>query len=165
MNADQRRLDDITEKVIGCAYNVANALGSGFLEKVYENALAHELRKSGLAVQQQKHVSVIYDGIVVGDYTADLLVQESVVVELKTAKTLEDIHIAQCLNYLQLWQPQGSDQTPGEPVLTGCQPPVNATDAAAGVTSAFIGVDRRCREKPGPSISAAASGRRGATPS
>jgi len=101
MNADQRRLDDITEKVIGCAYNVANALGSGFLEKVYENALAHELRTSGLAVQQQKHVSVIYDGIVVGDYTADLLVQESVVVELKTAKTLEDIHIAQCLNYLK----------------------------------------------------------------
>jgi GxxExxY protein len=76
-------------------------IGKRLSGKVYESALAHELRKSGLAVQQQKHVCVIYDGIVVGDYAADLLVQESVVVELKTAKALEDIHIAQCLNYLK----------------------------------------------------------------
>jgi len=57
----------ITEKIIGCAYTVANTLGCGFLEKVYENALAHELRKEGLVVLQQAGVNVIYDGIVVGE--------------------------------------------------------------------------------------------------
>ena len=101
MNADKRRLDDITRKIIGCSYVVGNKLGPGFLEKVYENSLAHELRKSGLGVEQQAVLKVHYDAIVVGDYTADLLVQESVLVELKAAKGLDDIHVAQCLNYLK----------------------------------------------------------------
>jgi GxxExxY protein len=91
----------MTEKVIGCAYRVANGLGPGFLEKVYENALAHELRKAGIAVEQQKRVLVLYDGIVVGDYVADLLVEEVVLVELKAAKALDEVHLAQCLNYLR----------------------------------------------------------------
>src|SRR5437867_3275216 len=101
MHADARRLDEITEKVIGCAYDVANVLGTGFLEKVYENALAHEIRKSGLAVKQQKPTQVRYDGAVVGDYTVDLLVQESVLVELKAVKAFDETHFAQCLNYLK----------------------------------------------------------------
>ena len=91
----------ITEKIIGCAYTVSNALGAGFLEKVYENALAHELRKAGLKVQQQHPIQVQYDGIVVGDYVADLLIEDCILVELKAVKALDEIHQAQCLNYLK----------------------------------------------------------------
>ena len=93
--------DEITEKIIGCAFTVANELGHGFLEKVYENALAYEIRKAGLAVKQQHPTPVIYDGLVVGDYTADLFVANEVLVELKAIKNIEDIHVAQCLNYLK----------------------------------------------------------------
>jgi len=100
MNADRRRLDSITETIIGCAYTVANSLGHGFLEKVYENALTHELRKAGLAVEQQKAVRVHYDGVVVGEYLADLLVEQCVLVELKAARQLDQVHMAQALNYL-----------------------------------------------------------------
>ncbi len=94
-------LNELTEKILGCAYKVSNALGSGFLEKVYDNALAHELRKAGLAVEQQSEVEVRYDGVNVGSYRADLLVARSVVVELKAVKALDEIHVAQCLNYLK----------------------------------------------------------------
>jgi GxxExxY protein len=93
--------EQITEKIIGCAYVVANALGSGFLEKVYENALAHELRKAGLAVQQQAGIAVTYDGVIVGDYVADLLVENKVLVELKAIKGIDNVHFAQCMNYLK----------------------------------------------------------------
>lgn len=95
------RLDQITEQVIGCAYVVQNELGAGFLEKVYENALAHACRKAGLRVQQQQPVVVSFDGVVVGEYVADLIVNESVLVELKAVSTLTDVHKAQCLNYLK----------------------------------------------------------------
>ena len=91
----------VTEKIIGCAYTVANTLGSGFLEKVYENAMAHELRKAGLAVQQQAGIAVNYDGVIVGDYVADLLVENVVLVELKAVKTIDNVHFAQCMNYLK----------------------------------------------------------------
>jgi GxxExxY protein len=103
MNADERRLelDGITEKIIGCAYTVGNALGNGFLEKVYENALAHELRKTGLAVKQAHDLKVWYDSVIVGVYEADLLVEDCVLVELKAVQGLDDIHYAQCLNYLK----------------------------------------------------------------
>jgi len=95
------KIDEITEKIIGCAYTVANELGHGFLEKVYENALTHEIRKTGLTIEQQRPIPVMYDGIVVGDYTVDLLVANEVLVELKTVKNIDDIHLAQCLNYLK----------------------------------------------------------------
>jgi len=101
MNADERRFNAITEKVIGCAYTVANTLGVGFLEKVYENALAHELTKTGLEFTQQDPVEVMYDGICVGEYIPDLVVERNVLVELKAAKALDDIHVALCLNYLK----------------------------------------------------------------
>jgi GxxExxY protein len=94
-------LDKVTETVIKCAFKVSNTLGVGFLEKVYENALAVELRRSGLEVQQQYGMRVVYEGVVVGDYAADLLVEGSVVVELKAAGAIEAIHRAQCLNYLR----------------------------------------------------------------
>jgi GxxExxY protein len=85
MDADESRLNEITERVIGCAYVVANTLGHGFLEKVYENALAHELRKAGLAVEQQRSIKIRYDGVVVGDYMADLLVEGAVLVDSRSA--------------------------------------------------------------------------------
>lgn len=97
LNANEK----LTEKIIGCAYTVLNTLGPGFLEKVYENALSHELRKNALLVEQQKPLNVRYDGVVVGDYQADLLVENAVVVELKACKGLDDAHIAQCINYLR----------------------------------------------------------------
>jgi GxxExxY protein len=101
MNADVARLNAISERIIGCAFTVGNALGHGFLEKVYENALAHELRKSGLAVVQQRGIDVRYDGVVVGEYVVDLLVDGQVLVEIKTVRALDDMHSAQCLNYLK----------------------------------------------------------------
>jgi len=106
MNADERRFDQkemsqLTEKVIQCAFTVSNTLGCGFLEKVYESALAHELRKAGLKTNQQHVITVHYDGVVVGEYAADLLVEGSLLVELKAVKELDDIHLAQCLNYLR----------------------------------------------------------------
>ncbi|MBP8963713.1 MAG: GxxExxY protein [Opitutaceae bacterium] len=100
MNTDHPH-DPLTQRVIGSAFTVYNTLGYGFLEKVYENALVHELRKAGLHITQQKPFPVFYDGINVGDYVADLLVGESLIVELKSAKAIDDSHIAQCLNYLK----------------------------------------------------------------
>ena len=93
--------DAVTEKIIGCAFRVANVLGVGFLEKVYENALAHEIRKAGLDAAQQVPVKVLYDGTIVGDYRADILVEESVLVELKATANLSNVDVAQCLNYLK----------------------------------------------------------------
>jgi GxxExxY protein len=101
MITDVETLNEITKRIIGCAYAVSNGLGAGFLEKVYENALAHELRKAGLCSEQQKPIKVRYDGIIVGDYLADIVVEESVVVELKAVKTFDDVHFAQCINYLK----------------------------------------------------------------
>lgn len=75
--------------------------GQGVFGKVYENALAYELRESGLSVRQQEPMSVRYKGVVVGEYVADLLIEASVIVELKAVKTLDDVHMAQCLNYLK----------------------------------------------------------------
>jgi GxxExxY protein len=103
MNADERRLElnRITETVIGCVYTVSNSLGVGFLEKVYENALAIEIRKTGLNVSQQTPISVFYDGSVVGEFYTDLLVDEKVILELKASRSLDDSHTAQCMNYLK----------------------------------------------------------------
>jgi GxxExxY protein len=72
-----------------------------FLEKVYENALAYESRKTGLTVTQQQGLTVTYDGVVVGEYNVDLLVEETILVELKAIKSLDNAHAAQCLNYLK----------------------------------------------------------------
>ena len=103
MDADKRRsdMDELSRTIIGCAYTVSNALGHGFLEKVYENALTHELRKAGLIASQQQAINVTYDGVVVGEYFADILVNNCVIIELKTVKALDDAHVAQCLNYLR----------------------------------------------------------------
>src|SRR4051794_9273968 len=101
MNADEHRWDSVTERIIGCAYRVSNGLGCGFLEKVYENALVHELRKAGLTVAQQVRFAVLYDGVVVGEYIADIVVEDVILIELKAVKALDDVHLAQCLNLLR----------------------------------------------------------------
>ncbi len=101
MKKSYEEINQITEKIIGCAYKVSNTLGSGFLEKVYENAFAYEISKTGLNVKQQFPIQVKYENVIVGDYIADLLVEDSVLVEIKTVKQLDDSHMSQCMNYLK----------------------------------------------------------------
>jgi GxxExxY protein len=105
MNTDKEmtmeRINAITEKVIGCAFHVSNVLGCGFLEKPYENALAHSLKREGFGVRQHSPIEIRFEGIVVGDYLADLVVEDIVLVELKAAKAFDEIHSAQCINYLK----------------------------------------------------------------
>jgi GxxExxY protein len=93
--------DPLTGLVIGCCFRVANELGPGFLEKVYENALAHELRKAKVRLVQQQGIEVFYDGVNVGNYEADLLVDRRVLVEVKAVQSLDGAHVAQCLTYLR----------------------------------------------------------------
>ncbi len=92
---------DLTEKIIGCAYKVYNQLGAGFIEKIYENALIIELRNAALNVQQQYPVKVYYQGILIGDYVADIVVEDKVVVELKAVSQLTKAHEVQLINYLK----------------------------------------------------------------
>ena len=94
-------LNVITRKIIGCAFRVSNQLGPGFLEKVYENALVLEFTSIGLNYEQQVPLKVRYEGIIVGDFTADLLVEDAILVELKAVEVLSKVHFAQCLNYLK----------------------------------------------------------------
>jgi len=100
MDTDEEMLRQLSEKVIGCAFRVHNVLGCGFAEKVYENALVIELRKNGLKVTQQVEIDVLYDGVSVGKYFADLIVRGQILLEIKAARNFDDGHTAQCLNYL-----------------------------------------------------------------
>lgn len=97
-------LDAITERILGCAFKVSTGLGPGFLEKLYENALAIEFERAGLPFERQKALNVWYDGIQIGLFTVDLLVEGKVLVELKAVKALDDFHMAQSLNYLRASQ-------------------------------------------------------------
>lgn len=92
---------ELTEGIIGAFYAVYNGLGYGFLEKVYENALAIELRRSAHRVEQQHPIQVEYAGEVVGEYYADLVIDGLVIVELKAARQILPEHEAQLLNYLK----------------------------------------------------------------
>ena len=91
----------LTNAIISTFYFVYNSLGFGFLEKVYENALAHELRKRGHRVVQQAKITVYYDQVVVGEYYADLLVDDLVILEIKAAVSIAEEHEIQLLNYLK----------------------------------------------------------------
>ncbi len=90
----------LTEKVIGLAMKVHRALGPGFLESVYRNALAFELRRAGLAVELDKKISVRYENVIVGDFVADLLINDSLICELKAISTLTKNDEVQVVNYL-----------------------------------------------------------------
>jgi GxxExxY protein len=91
---------ELTEKIIGCAMKVHSTLGPGFLESVYHNALTHELRKEGLEVECEKAITVQYDGIVVGEFSADILAEGRVMVELKANQALSAANGVQLVNYL-----------------------------------------------------------------
>ena len=93
--------ESISRRVIGCAFEVSNKLGAGFLETVYENALCVELEDQGLSFERQKPLIVPYKGRVVGNYVADLVVGEKLLVELKALSHLTSDHEAQVLNYLR----------------------------------------------------------------
>ena len=101
MNTDEHRWDPLTERIISCIFAVSNELGCGFYESVYENAMVVALRNAGLSVQQQVRYKVLYQGIEVGEYIADLVVEGTVLLELKAVKAFDDAHTAQCLNLLR----------------------------------------------------------------
>jgi len=92
--------ETLTEKIIGCAYQVYNTMGYGFLESVYEKCLLIELRKAGLKSEYQKPVIVHYDGEVVGQFIADIFVEDTVILELKSVKNIVKAHEVQLVNYL-----------------------------------------------------------------
>ncbi len=92
--------DKCTEQIIGCAYQVYNRMGSGFLEKVYENCLAIELQQAGFRVSQQVPIPVFYQGVQVGDFFADLLVDGHLILELKAVEHVLPLHETQLVNYL-----------------------------------------------------------------
>jgi GxxExxY protein len=92
--------EELTHKIIGCAYTVFNQLGFGFLEIVYRKAMVIELSKSHLKVEEEKTLQVYYDGIVVGNFSADLFVEDTVVVELKSVQNTVEGHEVQLVNYL-----------------------------------------------------------------
>jgi GxxExxY protein len=95
--------DEITEKVIGAAIAVHNALGPGLLEEVYKNCLFYKLQKMGLSVAKEKPIPVVFEDVTFDcGYRLDLLVEHSVVVELKSVKNIDDIHLAQLLTYMKL---------------------------------------------------------------
>ena len=98
---DNFKHQDITEKIIGAAYNVHNNLGSGFLEKVYQNSLAIELRSLDFLFDMEKPIKVYYRGEIVGDYIADIIVDGKVILEIKAIKELSSIHEVQLVNYLK----------------------------------------------------------------
>jgi len=92
---------ELSYEIIGIAMKIYNDLGYGFLEKVYENALKNEIEELGLKVKQQYPIKVIYNDKIIGDYIADLLIEDKIIIELKTIEKLSKVHEAQILNYLK----------------------------------------------------------------
>lgn len=97
---------EITGDILKCSFEVYNVLGGGFMEHVYENALAYELKRLGHEVEGQKLVEVYYRGYIIGEYRADLVVDEKVIIELKVSNTVESVHKSQLLNYLRASEKQ-----------------------------------------------------------
>jgi len=91
---------DLCGQLIGCAMKVHSALGTGFLESVYQNALALELRRAGLKVEQEKPISVFYEGELVGAFMVDLLINDTLIIETKAIQALAKAHEVQLVNYL-----------------------------------------------------------------
>jgi GxxExxY protein len=98
---NESNYNDVTEQIIGCAFEVHGVLGSGFLEKVYENALLEEMRNRGLKAERQKPIPVLYKNKVVGEYFADIIVEDVVILELKALEKLSDFHELQLKHYLK----------------------------------------------------------------
>lgn len=92
---------ELTNQIIKCFYTVYNNLGYGFLEKVYENSLLIELKRNGLSAEKQRKISVFYEEYLVGEYYADIIVNDTVIIELKAAEAVIEEHELQLLNYLK----------------------------------------------------------------
>ncbi|MGH7800174.1 MAG: GxxExxY protein [Thermodesulfobacteriota bacterium] len=92
---------ELSYKIIGLAMEVHSKLGYGFLEKVYENAMMLLFRREGIQAKQQAPIKVCFEGEIVGDYFADILVEDKIILELKVLEKITDVHIAQALNYLK----------------------------------------------------------------
>lgn len=92
---------ELTKQIIGIYYNVYNELGYGFLEKVYHNAMIIELKKNGFEIENKKKINVYYKNDLVGEYVPDIIVNNSVIIELKTVEYLLEVHQSQILNYLK----------------------------------------------------------------
>lgn len=94
------KYQEMTEKIIGCAYTVYNKMGFGYLESVYEKCLLVELKKAGLEAEAQHPINVFYDGELVGEFFADVVVEDSVILELKSVRRAIQAHEVQLVNYL-----------------------------------------------------------------
>jgi GxxExxY protein len=95
------KYQEITSKIIKCAYTVHKNLGFGFLENVYQNALMIELKNADLYAEKEKKIQVLYNGQIVGDYVADIVVEKKIICELKSTKEINPAHEAQLVNYLK----------------------------------------------------------------
>jgi GxxExxY protein len=98
------RYKELTEKIIGCAMNVHNTLGNGFQEVIYQRALAIELSKAGLAYTRELDMIIYYDGIEIGTRRVDFFIESAIMVELKAIISLEEVHLAQAMNYLEAYK-------------------------------------------------------------
>jgi len=95
--------EDITHKIIGCAMKVHSTLGNGFQEVIYQRALAIEMEKQGLGFQREMEMTILYDGIDIGTRRVDFFVEENIMVEIKALIKMEDVHLAQAMNYCQAY--------------------------------------------------------------
>jgi GxxExxY protein len=103
MIKEHYKYSDLTEKIIGCSMRVHNTLGNGFQEVIYQRALAIELKKLNIDFDRELEMPIIYDGISIGTRRVDFLVEEKVSVELKAVTKLENVHLAQAINYLEAY--------------------------------------------------------------
>ena len=103
MDADYQdfKYVELTEKIIEIYYRVYNKLGYGFLEKIYENAMMIEFKKENISAVSQSAIKVLYEGEIVGEYFADILISDKIILEIKAAKNIAEEHEAQLLNYLK----------------------------------------------------------------
>lgn len=97
------KYEEITHKIIGCAMKVHSTLGNGFQEVIYQRALAIEMEKQGLAFKREMEMTIFYDGIDIGTRRVDFFVEENIMVELKALTILEEVHLAQAMNYCQAY--------------------------------------------------------------
>lgn len=104
MNEKEYKHSDITRKIIGAAMRVHSTLGNGFQEVIYQRALAIEMAKQGLSFQRELEMQIYYDGQEIGTRRVDFLVEDKVMVELKALTALEDVHLAQAINYLEAYK-------------------------------------------------------------
>jgi GxxExxY protein len=97
------KYEEITHKIIGCAMKVHNTLGNGFQEVIYQRALAIEMEKQGLTFQREMNMTIFYEGIDIGTRRVDFFVEDNIMVELKALTIIEDVHLAQAMNYCQAY--------------------------------------------------------------